>query len=68
MLSRQLVLCRKAAVKSLPILIYRTDNIFLSVLSGYQIYFENSEISIALEIYSLLLLSILNQCLGCAGL
>ena len=46
------MLCRLAAVKSLPAHIYSADYIFLLVLSDHGIYSENSEMIGRLDLFS----------------
>ena len=46
------MLCRVAAVKSLPALIYSAACVLLLVLSDHGIYSENSEIIIRLDSFS----------------
>ena len=52
LLSLQLVLCRAAAVKSLPALILSADYILLLVLLDQRMYFEKSKIVICLDSFS----------------
>ena len=46
------MLCRVAAVKSLPALIYSADYILLLVLWDHRIYSESSELIIRLDSFS----------------